>query len=333
MSENNTERNQTADISGQDNPQTNAESLELMSPEQIADLQKQAADLQKQAKELYDGFKTESEDVKDQFGLLVLQLKKIREIIRKQNNLDAAYGTWFADLIRQATPSGSYDKNAALDNDMLINLTRELSQQNFSCAKERQELEAVKREIAEKQRELNTLDDRIKEEYDRKKQEKEAELAGFDRQIQGKQQELDALNREIGNKQTAIRTYEAASGEDFEGYAIPSGAKSGHIYLCGSYASVDVTATPQVMRNVLTGIDPEADQDENMFRYMGQPQIVIRKLPDGRVMAKSQTAKRPNKVDGKPLSCEAETELRQGAVIEMTDGKGNTRTVKVYIAV
>ena len=333
MSENNTERNQTADISGQDNPQTNAESLELMSPEQIADLQKQAADLQKQAKELYDGFKTESEDVKDQFGLLVLQLKKIREIIRKQNNLDAAYGTWFADLIRQATPSGSYDKNAALDNDMLINLTRELSQQNFSCAQERQDLEAIRREIEEKRKELDALDSRLKEEYDRKKQDKEAELAGFDRQIQGKQQELDALNREIGNKQTAIRTYEAASGEDFEGYAIPDGAKSGHIYLCGSYASVDVTATPQVMRNVLTGIDPEADQDENMFRYMGQPQIVIRKLPDGRVMAKSQTAKRPNKVDGKPLSCEAETELRQGAVIEMTDGKGNTRTVKVYIAV
>lgn len=326
MSENNTERNQTADIPGQDNPQTNAEDLVLMSPEQIADLQKQA-------KEIYDGFKPESEDVKDQFDLLVLQLKKIREIIRKQNNLDAAYGTWFADLIRQATPSGSYDKNAALDNDMLINLTRELSQQNFSCAKERQELEAVKREIAEKQRELNALDDRIKEEYDRKKQDKEAELAGFDRQIQGKQQELDALNREIGNKQTAIKTYEAASGEDFEGYAVPNGAKSGHIYLCGSYASVDITATPQVMRNVLTGIDPESDQDENMFRHMGQPQIVIRKLPDGRVMAKSQTAKRPNKVDGKQLSCEAETELRQGAVIEMTDGKGNTRTVKVYIAV
>ena len=333
MSENNTERNQTADISGQDNPQTNAESLELMSPEQIADLQKQAADLQKQAKDLYDRFKTESEDVKDQFGLLVLQLKKIREIIRKQNNLDAAYGTWFADLIRQATPSGSYDKNAALDNDMLINLTRELSQQNFSCAQERQDLEAIRREIEEKRKELDALDSRLKEEYDRKKQEKEAELAGLDSRIQEKRQELDALNREIGNKQTAIRTYEAASGEDFEGYAIPDGAKSGHIYLCGSYASVDVTATPQVMRNVLTGIDPEADQDENMFRYMGQPQIVIRKLPDGRVMAKSQTAKRPNKVDGKPLSCEAETELRQGAVIEMTDGKGNTRTVKVYIAV
>ena len=326
MSENNTERNQAADISGQDNPQTNAEGLELMSPEQIADLQKQA-------KDLYDGFKTESEDVKDQFGLLVLQLKKIREIIRKQNNLDAAYGTWFADLIRQATPSGSYDKNAALDNDMLINLTRELSQQNFSCAQERQDLEAIRREIEGKRKELDALDGRLKEEYDRKKQEKEAELAGFDSRIQGKQQELDALNREIGNKQTAIKTYEAASGEDFEGYAVPNGAKSGHIYLCGSYASVDITATPQVMRNVLTGIDPESDQDENMFRHMGQPQIVIRKLPDGRVMAKSQTAKRPNKVDGKQLSCEAETELRQGAVIEMTDGKGNTRTVKVYIAV
>ena len=48
-------------------------------------VQKQAADLQKQAKELYDGFKTESEDVKDQFGLLVLQLKKIRQSRRKQN--------------------------------------------------------------------------------------------------------------------------------------------------------------------------------------------------------------------------------------------------------
>ncbi len=326
MSENNTERNQAANIAGQDIPQTNAEDLVLMSPEQIADLQKQA-------KDLYDGFKNESEDVKGQFDLLVLQLKRIREIVRKQNNLDAAYGTWFADLMRQAAPSGSYDRNAALDNDMLINLTRELSQQNFSCAQERQDLEAVRREIAEKQRELDALDDRIKEEYDRKKQEKEAELAGFDRQLREKQQELEALNREIGNKQTAIKTYEAASGEDFEGYAIPDGAKSGHIYLCGSYASVDVTATPQVMRNVLTGIDPEADQDENMFRYMGQPQIVIRKLPDGRVMAKSQTSKRPNKVDGKPLSCEAETELRQGAVVEMTDGKGNTRTVKVYIAV
>jgi hypothetical protein len=326
MSDEKTGMNQAADLSGQDNPQTNAEDLALMSPEQIADLQKQA-------KELYDGIKNVSDDVNGQFELLVLQLKKIRGIIQKQNNLDAAYGTWFADLIRQATPATSYDKNAALDNDMLINLTRELSQQNFSCAKERQELEAIKREIAEKRKELDALDDRIKDEYDRKRQEKEAELAGFDSRIQEKQRELDSLNQEIRNAQIVIKTYEAASGEDFEGFAIPDGAKSGHIYLCGSYASVDVTATPQIMRNVLTGIDPEAAPDENLFRHMGQPQIVIRKLPDGRVMAKSQTAKRPNKVDGKQLSCEAETELRQGALIEMTDGKGNTRTVKVYIAV
>lgn len=328
-----------ADNPAQAQPQAEGASLELMSPEQINKRRKRA-------KEIYDAITGESEETMANLDLLVAQLKDIYEKFHEQNNLDGEYGHWFADLIRKADPAGSYDRDADLNFFRLINLSRELSQQNINCSREKAELDAIRQEISGEQRNLEAVKQKIVDEQknlDRVRadrdaaiaageREKEAELAGIQKQIDGKRRELEGLNQQIGQAQAKLKSYDAPSDDDFRGFYPPDDPKSGHIYLCGSYAFIDITATPQVMRNVLQGLDPDAD-DDNAFRSMGQPQIVIRQLPDGRFMAKSQTNRLPNKVDGKLLSCEEETELRQGAAIEMTDKKGNTQTVKVYIAI
>lgn len=356
--------NQAADNAPQAEPQANGAGIELQLPEQIREnaekLYGKIKGAQEEAEGIYKSIQSNAVSAEGRFNSLQNQLKSILEqvdLLKQQQNtadyqkrLRADYADWFSDLLRKLVPSGpeSFERPVPLSHDTLIKLSRELSQQNFDCSRERAELDAIRQDIADERKNLEAVKTEIGSEQAElarvradkaaavaeSKREKDAELAGIRKQIEAKQRELEDLNRQIGQARSLLKQYEAPSDDDFQGFCPPDDPKSGRIYLCGSNAFIDITGKP-LYKNVLQMLDPDADDDDNAFRFMGLPQLVIRQLFDGRVVAKSCFARLPNKVDGKLLSCREgeETELRQGAVIEMTDRKGKTQTVKVYIAI
>lgn len=343
MNEENTTPNRPA-VPAETEPQ-GGESLELIPPEQLKEdakaVYERIAARQKEAKETFDAINGQAGNLENLFSLLKGQLESLIQdfdtleaqlkTAQYQKKLGDNYAAWFAALYRIQSSSNPYDKNTEL-NDTLINLSRELSRQSFDHAAKQREYDDILRKIEEAQGKLDRIQAENAEAVRKAEQDKKEELAGIESEIDRKRKELEDLKREIEQEGKKRVEHEAASEADFDGFTIPESPAAGRIYLCGEYdAAIDITAKQRVNREDLLGLDPDANPGENVFRYMGRPQIVIRMMPDGRILAKSGR-KRLNKVDGALLSCEEDTELHQGATIEMTDKNGDIQTVKLYIA-
>ena len=261
----------------------------------------------------------------------------------KNNNLANAYGDWFAQLIQDARHHNENTRPPDITDDSLIRLSREMSRQKLDFEQKKKDADELDGEIAGKQDELNELNRRIDSEYREKCKAKEDEIAALDKQIKEKKDELEDLKRQIEDGSMlppepldpdSLTKYEAACIEEFdrEGFIVPKD-RNGEIYLCGEFGYADITGLTPIGRERLMSIDQDAeDPDQNLFRYMGRPQFYIKKVQSGMFKIKSHSPHYPNTVDGEPLSCSEEMDLRQGSVIEMTDNKKNKRKVKVFIS-
>lgn len=344
--EENFDLNESADNSAETKSQTGAtetagkSGLELMSKEQLESLQNEAKSI---LKEIEAG----TADACAQMEGLINRLNILKSIILEENKLAGAYGEWFSMLIRENSPSNEYNRLPEITDDTLIRLSRDLSSQKCVLENRQTEVSALDAELAAKKKELAELNRRIESGFEQKKQEKEAELAELDGQIAARREELEDIQREIeaGNRPAPLdpdsRTvYEAAWIEEFdrEGFALPENTIPTHIYLCGNVEDgctgcTDITGDNNVGREALMEIDIDSPADLNKFRKMGKPQIVIRKVQTGKYKARSQSPHYPNKIDDVSLSCDEDIDVRQGAVIEMTDKYQKTQRVKVYIAI
>lgn len=309
----------------------------------IKELRTQIQKLLNDADNAEKAYETKQEDFRD----LCSRLEQFKAITEE-------YAKAFAYLFRLLGNPTDFDRNLKLEeNNELLNFSRRIMDLDKKLEKDRAKLVADQNELEQEKAKFNQekgdkqklqeqwknealgeLEEELTQERAKITSAKE-ELASTERKLDERKNELEKLKREIaeighipanvpgGTDQRPQNQKDTLKKIEELGFTAPEDAVPGHLYLCGEFSFVDVTAMPNVSRKQLQQIDEEE------FQFMGKPQISFAQLPSGGWLARPQPNLH-NSIDGKELT--EEVELPQAAIIEMTDKHKEIHRVLAYMA-
>ena len=271
------------------------------------------------------------------------RLNEIENLLAENDRNYKDYVNFFSMVLQDLKEQSGHDRDLKPMPSRVLALSEKLSRMQAELEKASNDLNAREDAFRQNQNEMEKTMAKMREEcqaeIDKERDAllqnltaKKEELAKIKQEIQQAQEQLEELKQNMEQFGSPAATAHPSGDRpedmqkvldefDKEGFSAPSDTQYGHLYLCSQFSNVDVTFHPAVIRDQLLELDPDE------FNSTGKPQITFRQQNGEWVVLPNEKLK--NQMNGKEIT--EETPVPQGAVIVMTDKRGEKHTVKVLI--